>query len=47
MNVSESTVVLTGATDGIVHPGVITTRLLDSLFHMQGDPPAQAATNNV
>ena len=30
-----------------LHPGIITTRLLDSLFHMQGDPPAQAATNIV
>ena len=30
-----------------LHPGVITTRLLDSLFRMQGDPPAQAATNIV
>jgi NAD(P)-dependent dehydrogenase (short-subunit alcohol dehydrogenase family) len=30
-----------------LHPGVITTRLLDSLFHMQGDPPAQAAANIV
>jgi NAD(P)-dependent dehydrogenase (short-subunit alcohol dehydrogenase family) len=30
-----------------LHPGVITTRLLDSLFHMQCDPPAQAAANIV
>lgn len=30
-----------------LHPGVITTRLLDSLFHMRGDPPAQAAANIV
>jgi NAD(P)-dependent dehydrogenase (short-subunit alcohol dehydrogenase family) len=30
-----------------LHPGVITTRLLDSLFHMRGDPPSQAADNIV
>ena len=30
-----------------LHPGVIATRLLDSLFHMQGDPPPQAAANIV
>jgi NAD(P)-dependent dehydrogenase (short-subunit alcohol dehydrogenase family) len=30
-----------------LHPGVITTRLLDSLFQMRGDPPAQAAANIV
>jgi NAD(P)-dependent dehydrogenase (short-subunit alcohol dehydrogenase family) len=30
-----------------LHPGVITTRLLDSLFQMRGDPPAQAAANVV
>jgi NAD(P)-dependent dehydrogenase (short-subunit alcohol dehydrogenase family) len=28
-----------------LHPGVITTRLLDSLFHMRGDSPAHAAAN--
>jgi NAD(P)-dependent dehydrogenase (short-subunit alcohol dehydrogenase family) len=30
-----------------LHPGIIATRLLDSLFHIQGDPPAQAAANIV
>jgi NAD(P)-dependent dehydrogenase (short-subunit alcohol dehydrogenase family) len=30
-----------------LHPGVIATRLLDSLFHMQGEPPAHAAANIV
>jgi NAD(P)-dependent dehydrogenase (short-subunit alcohol dehydrogenase family) len=30
-----------------LHPGVITTRLLDSLFHTRGDPPAHAAANIV
>ena len=30
-----------------LHPGVITTRLLDSLFQMHGDSPAHAAANVV